>query len=85
MAAFLRRTAEVYLICDPKWRTPAWRMEALRQVHTVCHEDSRNAGIADVVAFLPPEITAKFGKRLKKMGWASYTGDEWKAYSFPIT
>lgn len=70
MGAFLKHTAEAYLICDPDWRTPAWRMEALRQLCLVCNEDAKSQGVREVEAFLPPEVERKFGKRLSHMGWA---------------
>jgi len=84
MAAFLRRTAEVFIICDPAWRNAAWRFEALRQLHTLCREDARNEGIAEANAFLPPQIAKKFARRLREFGWKSYTDEEWKCMSFEV-
>lgn len=69
MATFLKLTAEAYLICDPKWRNPAWRFEALRQLSIQCNDDSRAAGVTEVVAFLPPDMATRFGRRLGKLGW----------------
>jgi len=83
MAAFLRLSAEAFLIADPQWKTPAWRMEALRQIQAICTGDARNAGVAEVEAWIPPEIESKFGKRLVKMGWQR-ARDGWKSYSFPV-
>lgn len=84
MAGFLRLTAEAFLVCDPGWRTPAWRMEALRQLHTVCHRDAAEKGIAEVNAFLPPQVERQFGRRLKRMGWKFYDGEEWKCFSYKV-
>lgn len=85
MAGFLQFSAQVFLVCDPRWRTPAWRMEALRQLHGACHRDAAEQGVAEVNAFLPPIISNKFGRRLKKLGWNFYEGDEWKCFSFRVT
>jgi hypothetical protein len=69
MATFLKLTAEAYLICDPVWRNPAWRFEALRQLSCQCNEDAKVAGVTEVVAFLPPKMATNFGRRLGKLGW----------------
>jgi hypothetical protein len=84
MAAFLRLTAESYLICDPDWRNPAWRMEALRQLTDVCRKDAMEHGVKEVNAFLVPKIEKQFGKRLLRMGWKRYGSDEWKCYSYEV-
>jgi hypothetical protein len=69
MVSLLKLTAEAYLICDPEWRTPAWRMEALRQIQTVANDDARHMGVVEAVAFIPPGIEKTFRRRLEKMGW----------------
>ena len=84
MAAFLRRSAEAVLICQPKWRTPAWRFAALQQLHGACHEDARRAGVGEVNAFLVPEVEKLFGHRLLRMGWKRYGAEDWKCYSFEV-
>lgn len=75
MATFLKHTAEAYLICNPKWRNPAWRFEALRQLSHQCNNDSRDVGVTEVTAFLPPKMVAKFGRRLGKLGWEKIRND----------
>jgi hypothetical protein len=84
MAAFLRATAEPFLICDTEWSTAAWRDLALRKLQAVCREDCVNKGIGEVNAFLPPEIAARFGKRLLRMGWKRYENQEWPCYGFEV-
>ncbi|MBU6231681.1 hypothetical protein KGP36_03350 [Patescibacteria group bacterium] len=79
MAAFLKLNAEAYLICDPKWRNPAWRMEALRQLESVCREDAVEKGAMEAVSFIPPQLNKTFGRRLSKMGW-SPCRPEWQCY-----
>lgn len=75
MAAFLKLTAEAYLICNPRWRNPAWRFEALRQLSHECNSDARDAGVQEVVAFLPPKVVSTFGRRLGKLGWNKIRND----------
>lgn len=84
MAAFLRLNAEAFLLCNADWRTPAWRYEAFRQLSGVGAEAARKAGAWDINAFLPPKIGKQFGKRLNRMGWSSYKGEEWRCYSLPV-
>jgi hypothetical protein len=79
MAAMLKLNAEVYLLCDPKWRTPAWRLEAIRQLHFVCNDDARDAGAKEAVAFIPPAVEGVFTKRLAAMGWSTYD-PQWKMW-----
>jgi|SRR5208283_2742192 len=83
-AAFLRLTAEPYLIVNPNWRTPAWRMEALRKIHEACRQDAIRKGVGEVTAFLPPQVEKRFGKRLLRMGWKHYVGPEWRAFSYEV-
>lgn len=85
MATFMRLTSEVYLVCDPEWRNPAWRMEALRQLHFECNRDAKEQGVKEVCAFLPPEMQKKFGRRLTKMGWSSYKGPEWRCWGHEVS
>ena len=69
MAVLQKLNTEVYLVCNPKWRSPAWRMEAIKQLHGVCGEDAKAAGAREAISFLPPDIEGKFSKRLLQMGW----------------
>jgi len=85
MAAFLQRTAQVYLICDPGWKTPAWRYDALHALHCASYRNAQREGIAEVNAFVVPRIKKQFGSRLRRMGWRYYPdGKEWHCYTFPI-
>jgi hypothetical protein len=84
MATFLRLTSEAILICDPSWRTPAWRMEALRQLSIICNQDAKGKGVTDVIVSVPPDIATKFGKRLEKLEWSRFR-DGWVTYSHGVT
>jgi hypothetical protein len=84
LAAFLKLTAEAYLICDPKWRNPAWRFEALRQLSMQCNSDARDVGVTEVVAFLPPKMVQRFGRRLGTLGWQKIRND-WQCVYHEVT
>ena|ERR1700692_1514511 len=84
MAAFLKLTAEAYLICNPRWRNPAWRFEALRQLSMQCNDDAREAGVTEVCAFLPPRMVNRFGRRLGTLGWQKIRND-WQVVYHEVT
>ena len=77
-AALLRLTAEAYLLLDPNVATPRERWEWLLGLHTATEQEAARRGLEDVHAWLPPEIAAKFGKRLVKLGWVR--DDVWTPY-----
>lgn len=83
MGAFLKLTAEAYLICHPRWRNPAWRFEALRQLSHQCNNDAKDAGVKEVVAFLPPGKVRDFGRRLNRLGWEKIRND-WQCVYHPV-
>lgn len=65
-AVLARPTVELYFLGDPEWRTPQWRMEALRKIHESMRLELRGKGFEDVHVFLPPEKEKSFGRRLMK-------------------
>lgn len=77
-AALLRLTAEAYLLLDPKVGTPRERWEWLLRLHAATEQEATRRGLEDVHAWLPPEIAAKFGKRLTRVGWIR--DDVWTPY-----
>jgi hypothetical protein len=86
MACFLRRTAECYVVANPEWRTPAWRLEALRQLHIAAFSDAREAKVQELIGFLPPQVEKSFGRRLKRdFGWQDWErGQEWRGYTHKV-
>jgi hypothetical protein len=68
-AAFLRLTAEAYLLLDPRAGTPRQRWQRLLALHAATERDAWQRGLEDVHAWLPPPIAKKFGKRLAHLGW----------------
>jgi len=77
-AAFLRLTAEAYLLLDPQHATPRDRWRSLLQLHTAAEREAWQRGLEDVHAWLPPPIAQKFGKRLSRLGWLR--DDVWTPY-----
>ena len=77
-AALLRVTAEAYLLLDPSLGAPRERWQWLLGLHAAAEQDAGRRGLEDVHAWLPPEIAAKFGKRLTKLGWIR--DDTWTPY-----
>jgi hypothetical protein len=77
-AAFLRLTAEAYLLLDPKRGTPHDRWRTLLVLHAVTEREAWQRGLEDVHAWLPPPIAQKFGKRITQLGWQR--DDTWTPY-----
>jgi len=77
-AALLRLTAEAYLLLDPRKGSPRERWQWLLAMHEATRREAWARGLEDVHAWLPPEIAAKFGKRLTRLGWVR--DDVWTPY-----
>jgi len=77
-AAFLRLTAEAYLLLDPRAGTPRERWQWLLALHAAAERDAWQRGLEDVHAWLPPPIAKKFGKRIAQLGWIR--DDTWTPY-----
>ena len=77
-AAFLRLTAEAYLLLDPRAGTPRERWQWLLALHAAAERDAWQRGLEDVHAWLPPPIARKFGKRIARLGWLR--DDAWTPY-----
>ena len=77
-AALLRLTAEAYLLLDPNAGTPRQRWEWLLELHGATEQEAARRGLEDVHAWLPPEVAARFGKRLTSLGWVR--DDVWTPY-----
>src|SRR5437016_12345067 len=77
-AAFLRLSAEAYLLLDPRAGTPRERWHWLLALHAAAERDAWQRGLEDVHAWLPPPIAKKFGKRIARLGWLR--DDAWTPY-----
>ncbi|HEX3156802.1 MAG TPA: hypothetical protein VHV32_19390 [Candidatus Angelobacter sp.] len=69
MAAFLRKTAETYMLLDPELGSKKGRLGQLLMLHRELMIPARKAGFNDVGAFLPPSLEPHFGKLLMHIGW----------------
>jgi hypothetical protein len=78
MAAFLRLTAEAYLLADPSEGSPRERWQWLVALHEAVRQEAAARGLADVQAFLPPRVARAFGRRLAALGWRR---DPWPCYT----
>jgi hypothetical protein len=79
MGIFLRKTAEAYMLFDP--RAEFRKRERLGQF-LVLHKElipaALRVGFTDVHCWVPPEIETNFGGVLKHMSW---TKALWPCYS----
>lgn len=82
-AALLRLTAEAYLLLDPEAGSGRQRWQCLLGLHEATRRDALARGLEDVHAWLPPEIAARFGKHLTKLGWLR--DDAWTPYCRKLT
>jgi hypothetical protein len=77
-AAFLRLTAEAYLLLDPKQGAPRQRWQTLLALHDAAQRDAQQRGLEDVHAWLPPPIAKTFGRRIERLGWRR--DDDWTPF-----
>ena len=77
-AAFLRLTAEAYLLLDPSAGAPRERWQWLLALHAAAERDAWQRGLEDVHAWLPSPIAKNFGKRIARLGWIR--DDTWTPY-----
>lgn len=69
-AVVARKTVELYFLGDPGWRTPRWRLEALKVLHEGVRMDLARLGYTDGHCWLPPEVKDGFMRRMVRMfGW----------------
>lgn len=69
MAAFLRKTSEVYMLADPEAGTRRDRLGQLLMLHRELLIPAQRVGFEDCHCWVPPEIEQKFGKLLMHLGW----------------
>lgn len=69
MGAFLRKTAETYLLLDPELNRKRDRLGQLLILHRELMIPAKKAGFTDVGAFVPPSMEPHFGQVLKHLGW----------------
>lgn len=67
--AAARMTTEVFIWVDREWESPRFRFEAFKFLHEQMRAELKEKGVADVHAWVPPEIERAFGRRLMQLGW----------------
>lgn len=80
MASLARLTCEMYLMIDPSLGTPQDRFLGITALHQAGERDLISRGLDDAHAWLPPEISRRFGKRLEALGWVR--DDKWTPYCY---
>jgi hypothetical protein len=69
-AAIARKTTELYLFCDPKFRSPLWRLQGLKRLHEEVRRRLLGLGYKDGHIWLPPQVGKGFCRRLlRDFGW----------------
>jgi len=74
----LRKTAETYLIFDPRTTSKRETIGRILSLTKECIPAAQRAGLTDVHAWIPPEIDEKFGNLLLRLGWKR---EAWVSYS----
>lgn len=73
-----RKTIEVYMLGDPNWRTPAWRLSVFQELHGAMHRFMLSLGFTDAHVWIPPKVAKAFGRRLERdFGWIP---SRWKSF-----
>lgn len=80
--AALKVEAEAYLWMDHAAGTPETRAEALHLLNEDIAHRARTIGFDQVHCVLPPEIAARFGKRLEELDWK--LARPWPLYVFQL-
>lgn len=78
MAVCARKFAEITLLVDRTWETPAWRLAALKRLHAAMEIKLNFRGFREAACWLAPEIAKGFGRRLTQIfGWKK---SDWVCY-----
>jgi hypothetical protein len=81
MAAFLRKTSEVYLVVDQDAGRQRDKLANLLALHREMLTPMRRVGFTDTHCWMPPEIEKTFGPLLLHLGWRKPL---WPSYSFEV-
>lgn len=81
-AAALKVEAEAYLFSDHRSESPLVRWEAIQMLNSDLADKARTIGFDQAHCVLPPEIAARFGKRLEALGWQA--ARPWPLYVFQL-
>ncbi len=82
-AAIGRLTAEMYLLVDPDQGDPKERWLQIAALHGATESYlGSSLKLAEIHAFLPPRIEAKFGRRLERL--AGWFREPWPCYTLAL-
>ena len=71
LAAFGRLHINALLFVDHHWKTPAERLEALKELQTNMLEEGRSHGL-DIAT---TQMEGRFAERMKDLGWSPAWGE----------
>lgn len=78
MAVAGKRLIELYLWANPV-TSPTVKINALALLHQAMSQELRELGYTSVEAFIPENVSAKFGRRLERtFGWVR---NQWKSWT----
>jgi hypothetical protein len=69
VVALAKRVAEVFLVVDHSWESPAIRLVALAKLHEALRPKLEALGYEEGYGFLGPDIPAGYDRRLGRLGW----------------
>ena len=70
MILVAERVAELYLVLDAGWQTPAFRAVAITELHQKVRENLEVEGIQSAYAFLGDDVPKGYDRRLYRLGGA---------------
>lgn len=79
--AFLKLTAEVYVLVDHTVGTPEERWQWMQELNEHIKQEAWKLGLEQITAWIPTEIEESFSKRLLEMG---YVKSPWSAYTLNL-
>jgi hypothetical protein len=77
-AILARQTVELYMLSDSSVGTPGERLEIFKELYGAVRAELKRLGVADVHAWLPPQVQKSFGRRLVKM--FGFTESKWRCF-----
>lgn len=79
--AFLKITAEVFVLIDHTVGTPEERWAWMKEFNEYVKHEAWQRGLEQITCWVPPEIEESFEKRLLEMG---YIKSPWRSYTLNI-
>jgi len=77
MMAFLKITAEIFLLVDHEMGTPEERWTWMQEFNAYIRHEAWKRGLEQLTCWIPPEIEESFAKRLTEMGYVKSPWTSW--------